>query len=92
FAGLDDSIYKFKISETVTSLAKDEKDTPETSTACVEKPKEDWSSAPLIEDLETDSDDDNVFTLEPIPAKIDFVKAGESITHVKYNNLEFSSE
>nr|GEW49011.1 hypothetical protein [Tanacetum cinerariifolium] len=43
FVGLDDSIYKFKISETVTSLAKDEKDAPETSTACVEKPKEDRS-------------------------------------------------
>nr|GEU73280.1 ribonuclease H-like domain-containing protein [Tanacetum cinerariifolium] len=41
FAGLDDSIYKFKISEIVTSLAKDEKDTPKTSTAYVEKPKED---------------------------------------------------
>nr|GEU48738.1 hypothetical protein [Tanacetum cinerariifolium] len=41
FAGLDDSIYKFKISERVTSLAKDEKDAPETNTVCVEKPKED---------------------------------------------------
>nr|GEV32896.1 hypothetical protein [Tanacetum cinerariifolium] len=41
FVGLDDSIYKFKISETVTSLAKDEKDNPKTSTSCVEKPKED---------------------------------------------------
>nr|GEW90750.1 hypothetical protein [Tanacetum cinerariifolium] len=40
FAGLDDSIYKFKISETVTSLAKKDKDAPETSTASVEKPKE----------------------------------------------------
>nr|GEV93906.1 hypothetical protein [Tanacetum cinerariifolium] len=50
FAGLDDSIYKFKISETVTSLAKDEKECPETSTAFVKKPKEDRSSAPLIED------------------------------------------
>nr|GEW30842.1 hypothetical protein [Tanacetum cinerariifolium] len=75
FAGLDDFIYKFKISEIVTSLAKDEKDAPETSTAYVEKPKEDRSSAPLIEDWETDSDDDIVFTPEPIPAKIDFVKA-----------------
>nr|GEY38459.1 putative ribonuclease H-like domain-containing protein [Tanacetum cinerariifolium] len=54
FAGLVDSIYKFKISETVTSLAKDEKDAPKTSIACVEKPKEDRSSAPLIEDWETD--------------------------------------
>nr|GEV09127.1 putative ribonuclease H-like domain-containing protein [Tanacetum cinerariifolium] len=34
FARLDNSIYKFKISETVTSLAKDEKDAPETSTTC----------------------------------------------------------
>nr|GEU50845.1 ribonuclease H-like domain-containing protein [Tanacetum cinerariifolium] len=71
FTGLDDSIYKFKISEIVTNLAKDEKDALETSTACVEKPKEDRSSAPLIEDWETDSDDDSVFTPEHIPAKID---------------------
>nr|GEZ48480.1 hypothetical protein [Tanacetum cinerariifolium] len=41
FAGLDDSIYKFKISETVASLTKDEKDALETSIAYVEKPKED---------------------------------------------------
>nr|GEW67731.1 hypothetical protein [Tanacetum cinerariifolium] len=83
FAGLDDSIYKFKISEIVTSLAKDEKDAPKTSTAYVEKPKEDRSSAPLIEDWETDSNDDNVFTPEPIPVKIDFMKADESVKHVK---------
>nr|GEU40562.1 uncharacterized mitochondrial protein AtMg00810-like [Tanacetum cinerariifolium] len=83
FSGLDDSIYKFKISETVTSLAKDEKDAPETSIAYVEKPKEDRSSASLIEDWETDGDDDSVFTPEPIPAKINFVKAGESVKHVK---------
>nr|GEU30793.1 hypothetical protein [Tanacetum cinerariifolium] len=41
FARLDDSIFKFKISKTVTSLAKDEKNALKTSTACVEKPKED---------------------------------------------------
>nr|GEV21717.1 hypothetical protein [Tanacetum cinerariifolium] len=75
FAGLDDSICKFKISETVTSLVKDEKDAPENSTACVEKPKEDWSSALLIEDWETHSNDDIIFTPEPITTKIDFVKA-----------------
>nr|GEU52950.1 ribonuclease H-like domain-containing protein [Tanacetum cinerariifolium] len=49
FARLDDSIYKFKISETVTSLTKDEKDVTETSTACVEKPKKD-SLSHLIKD------------------------------------------
>nr|GEV72785.1 ribonuclease H-like domain-containing protein [Tanacetum cinerariifolium] len=50
FARLDDSIYMFKISETVTSVTKDEKDAPETSTACVDKPKEESFSAPLIQD------------------------------------------
>nr|GEW97902.1 retrovirus-related Pol polyprotein from transposon TNT 1-94 [Tanacetum cinerariifolium]GEW98200.1 retrovirus-related Pol polyprotein from transposon TNT 1-94 [Tanacetum cinerariifolium] len=83
FAGLNDSIYQFKISKAVISLAKDEKDAPETSIACVEKPKEDRSSAALIEDLETDSDDDNIFTPESIPAEIDFMKAGESVKDVK---------
>nr|GEV15535.1 putative ribonuclease H-like domain-containing protein [Tanacetum cinerariifolium] len=51
FAGLDNSVYKFKISETVTNLDKDEKDAPETSTACVEKPKEDrpvWNNVQRI--------------------------------------------
>nr|GEX13443.1 reverse transcriptase domain-containing protein [Tanacetum cinerariifolium] len=80
FSGLDDYIYKFKISEIVTSLAKD---APETSTASVEKPKEDRSSVPLIQDWETDNDNDSVFRPEPIPAKIDFVKTGESVKHVK---------
>nr|GEY36689.1 ribonuclease H-like domain-containing protein [Tanacetum cinerariifolium] len=74
FTGLDDSIYKFKISETVTSLTTDEKDTPETSTTCVKKPKEDKSSAPLIQDWDTNSDNDNVFRPAHIPPKIDFVK------------------
>nr|GEY16449.1 hypothetical protein [Tanacetum cinerariifolium] len=70
FAGLDDFIYKFKISETVTSFTKDEKDALETSTTFVKKPKEDRSSALLIKDWETDIDDDSVLTPEPIPAKI----------------------
>nr|GEY92029.1 hypothetical protein [Tanacetum cinerariifolium] len=82
FVGQDDSIYKFKISETGTSLAKDDKDAPETSTASVEKPKEDRSSAPLIQDWDIDSDNDSVFRPKPIPAKIDFVKAGESVKSV----------
>nr|GEY45930.1 putative ribonuclease H-like domain-containing protein [Tanacetum cinerariifolium] len=84
FAGLDDSIFKFKISETVTSLATDDKDAPKTSTASVEKPKEDRSSAPLIQDWETDSDNDSVFRPERILAKIDFVKASKYVKHVKH--------
>nr|GEY00423.1 ribonuclease H-like domain-containing protein [Tanacetum cinerariifolium] len=58
----------------VASLTKDAKDAPKTSTACVEKSKEDRSNAPLIEDWDTDSDNDSVFRHEPIPAKINFLK------------------
>nr|GEX57455.1 hypothetical protein [Tanacetum cinerariifolium] len=76
FAGLDDSIYKFKISETVTGLAKDEKDALETSTVCVENLKKDRSSALFIQDWDTDNDNDSGFRPKHIPAKIDFVKAG----------------
>nr|GEX05066.1 hypothetical protein [Tanacetum cinerariifolium] len=44
FARLDESIYTFNISETITSVTKDEKDAPETSNAYVDKPKEDRSN------------------------------------------------
>nr|GEU49530.1 retrovirus-related Pol polyprotein from transposon TNT 1-94 [Tanacetum cinerariifolium] len=83
FAGLDDSIYKFKISEKVTSLTKGEKDAPKTSTTFVETPKKVRPSAPLIQDWDTSSDNDSVFRPKHIPAKIDFVKAGESVKPVK---------
>nr|GEW60102.1 retrotransposon protein, putative, unclassified [Tanacetum cinerariifolium] len=69
FVGLDGSIYKFKISETVTSLSKDVKDAPETSTAFVEKPTE----------VRT-SDNDSVFRPKHIPAKINFVRVESSIS------------
>nr|GEW89471.1 ribonuclease H-like domain, reverse transcriptase, RNA-dependent DNA polymerase [Tanacetum cinerariifolium] len=49
FPRLDDSIYTFKISKIVTSVTKDEKDAPKTSTACIDKPKED-SMSHLIKD------------------------------------------
>nr|GEU73446.1 hypothetical protein [Tanacetum cinerariifolium] len=78
---LDDSIYKFKMSETVTSLSKDVKDAFETSTTFVEKPKEVRTSAHLIQDWDTDSDNDNVFRPKHIPAKINFVKAGKGTGH-----------
>nr|GEW63260.1 hypothetical protein [Tanacetum cinerariifolium] len=71
----DDSIYKFKISETVTSLSKDVKDIPETSTAFVENPIEVRTSALLIQEWDTDSDNDSVSRPKHITAKINFVKA-----------------
>ncbi|GJZ07299.1 putative ribonuclease H-like domain-containing protein, partial [Tanacetum coccineum] len=54
FAGLDDSVYKTKVSETETSISKTSKD-------IVEKPKPVRPSAPIIEDWDIDSDNDSVF-------------------------------
>ncbi|GKB21066.1 hypothetical protein Tco_0854989 [Tanacetum coccineum] len=54
FAGLDDSVYKTKVSENETSISKTSKD-------IVEKPKIVRPSAPIIEDWDTDSDNDSVF-------------------------------
>ncbi|GJV45442.1 hypothetical protein Tco_1429978 [Tanacetum coccineum] len=54
FAGLDDSVYKTKVSETKTSISKTSKD-------IVEKPKPIRPSAHIIEDKDTDSDNDSVF-------------------------------
>ncbi|GJT87114.1 ribonuclease H-like domain-containing protein [Tanacetum coccineum] len=51
FAGLDDSVYKTKVSETETSISKTSKD-------IVEKPKTVRPSAPIIEEWDTDSDND----------------------------------
>ncbi|GKB70568.1 ribonuclease H-like domain-containing protein, partial [Tanacetum coccineum] len=54
FAGLDDSVYKTKVSETETSISKTSKD-------IVEKPKTVRHGAPIIENWDTGSDNDNVF-------------------------------
>nr|GEW31171.1 hypothetical protein [Tanacetum cinerariifolium] len=71
----DDFIYKFKISKTITSLSKDVKDAPETSTTFVEKPKEVQTNAPLIQEWDIDSDNDSVIRPKHILVKINFVKA-----------------
>ncbi|GJZ96683.1 ribonuclease H-like domain-containing protein [Tanacetum coccineum] len=54
FAGLDDFVYKTKVSETETSISKTSKD-------IVEKPKTVRPSAPIIEEWDIDSDNDSVF-------------------------------
>ncbi|GKC89799.1 ribonuclease H-like domain-containing protein [Tanacetum coccineum] len=73
FAGLDDSIYKTKVSETKTSISKTSKD-------IIEKPKTVRPSAPIIEEWDTDSDNDSVFRpksdqTKPKFTKINFVKS-----------------
>ncbi|GJS44486.1 ribonuclease H-like domain-containing protein [Tanacetum coccineum] len=60
FAGLDDSVYKSKVSETITSKDSLDTTTSKTSKDSLEKPKTVRPSAPIIEEWESDSDDDCV--------------------------------
>ncbi|GJW30958.1 hypothetical protein Tco_0047833 [Tanacetum coccineum] len=84
FAGLDDSVYKTKVSETKTSISKTSKD-------IVEKPKTVRPSAPIIEEWDTDSDNDSVFRpksdqTKPKFTKINFVKSSENVKSVNKKN------
>ncbi|GJW13833.1 ribonuclease H-like domain-containing protein [Tanacetum coccineum] len=84
FAGLDDSVYKTKVSETITTASKTSKDN-------LEKPKTVRPSAPIIEDWDTDSDNDSVFRpktdqTKPKFTKINFVKSDENVKSVKKEN------
>nr|GEV38552.1 hypothetical protein [Tanacetum cinerariifolium] len=61
FVGLVNSVFKSKVSETITSVPKIETNTSKTSKDSLEKTKTIRFSAPLIEDWESDSKDENVF-------------------------------
>ncbi|GKE43674.1 hypothetical protein Tco_1470958, partial [Tanacetum coccineum] len=61
FVGLDDSVYKSKVSETITSVPNIETTITKTSKDSLEKPKTVRPSAPIIEDWESNSEDENVF-------------------------------
>nr|GEW98588.1 ribonuclease H-like domain-containing protein [Tanacetum cinerariifolium] len=65
FAGLDDSVFKSTISEAVTSVHETETSTSKTSKESMKKPKTIRSSASIIEDWESDSDDDWKMRLSP---------------------------
>ncbi|GKC86026.1 hypothetical protein Tco_1141743, partial [Tanacetum coccineum] len=83
FAGLDDSIYKTNVSETITRVPKIESTAFKSSKDSLEQPKDVRPSAPIIKEWESDSDDDCVFrpSIEqnkPSYAKINFVKSDEN--------------
>ncbi|GKB95695.1 ribonuclease H-like domain-containing protein, partial [Tanacetum coccineum] len=80
----NDSVYKTKVSENETSISKTSKD-------IVEKPKTVRPSAPIIEDWDTDSDNDSVFRpksdqTKPKFTKINFVKSDENVKSVNKEN------
>ncbi|GJR68141.1 putative ribonuclease H-like domain-containing protein [Tanacetum coccineum] len=67
FVGLDNSIYKTKVSKTKTSISKTCKD-------IIEKPKTLRPNAPIIEEWDTDSDNDSVFRPKSDQTKPKFTK------------------
>nr|GEV29812.1 hypothetical protein [Tanacetum cinerariifolium] len=79
FAGLDDSVFKSKVSETMTSVPKIKSNASKTSKDSLEKPKTVRPIAPLIEKWESDSKDENVF--EP--------KEVKKIAKPSLENIEF---
>nr|GEY01914.1 hypothetical protein [Tanacetum cinerariifolium] len=82
FARLDDPVFKFAISETVTSVNETETSTSKNSKESLEKPKTVRPSALIIEEWESDSEDENVVEktevkkiVKPSLEKINFVNA-----------------
>nr|GEX58576.1 ribonuclease H-like domain-containing protein [Tanacetum cinerariifolium] len=71
FDGLDDFVFKFAISETVTSVNETKTSISKTSKESLEKPKTVRPSAPIIEEWESDSEDENVVEkTEPVAPTI----------------------
>ncbi|GKD81422.1 hypothetical protein Tco_1348261, partial [Tanacetum coccineum] len=61
FVGLENVVFKSKVSENVTSMPETKTCISKTSKDSVERPKSIRPSAPIIEEWESDSDDDCVF-------------------------------
>nr|GFC25734.1 hypothetical protein [Tanacetum cinerariifolium] len=92
FARLYNSVFKTKVSETITSVPKIETNASKTSKDSLEEYKTVRSSAPLIEEWESDSKDEKVFkeekkTVKPSLEKIEFVNA-RNTTVENENNAE----
>nr|GEX27560.1 ribonuclease H-like domain-containing protein [Tanacetum cinerariifolium] len=87
----DDSIFKSAMSETVTSVHETETSASKTSKESMEKPKTVRSSAPIIEDWESDSDDDSKITNSgKVPvntAKQSSPRAAASTSTTRYVNI-----
>ncbi|GJW72360.1 ribonuclease H-like domain-containing protein [Tanacetum coccineum] len=80
FAGLDDYVYKTNVSETITSVPRNESTASKSSKDELEQPKDVMPSAPIIDEWESDSDDDCVirpsFEQNKLSyAKMNFVKS-----------------
>nr|GEY03725.1 hypothetical protein [Tanacetum cinerariifolium] len=94
FAGLYDSVFKFKISETRTSVNENESIASKSSEEIREEPKTVRSSAPIIEDWEYDFEDecvDKSSTEQDKSSNDNSVKLNESKTNTfsrKFNTAK----
>ncbi|GKA80168.1 putative ribonuclease H-like domain-containing protein, partial [Tanacetum coccineum] len=79
FAGLDDTVFKSKLSETISSVPKIEINTSKTSKDSLEKPKTVRSSAPPIKEWQSNSEDENVFN--PKGSRQVLVNAAKQSSH-----------
>ncbi|GJV60865.1 hypothetical protein Tco_1466965 [Tanacetum coccineum] len=91
FAGLDESVFQSAVRKTTTSVPETETSISKTSKDIVEKPKTVRPSAPIIEEWDTDNDNDSVFRpksdqTKPKFTKINFVKSGENVKSVNKEN------
>ncbi|GJS13936.1 ribonuclease H-like domain-containing protein [Tanacetum coccineum] len=91
FAGLDESVFQSAVRKTTTSVPETETSISKTSKDIIEKPKTVRPSAPIIEEWDTDSDNDSVFRpksdqTKPKFTKINFVKSGENVKSVNKEN------
>ncbi|GJV08773.1 ribonuclease H-like domain-containing protein [Tanacetum coccineum] len=91
FAGLDEYVFKSAVRKTTTSVPETETSISKTSKDIVEKPKTVRPSAPIIEEWDTDNDNDSVFRpksdqTKPKFTKINFVKSGENVKSVNKEN------
>ncbi|GJT85162.1 ribonuclease H-like domain-containing protein [Tanacetum coccineum] len=92
FAGLDKSIFQSAVRNTTISVPKTKTSISKMSKNIVENPKTIRPSAPIIEEWDTNSDNDSVFRpksnqTKPKFTKINFVKSGENVKSV---NKEFT--
>nr|GFC73068.1 hypothetical protein [Tanacetum cinerariifolium] len=89
FAGLDDSVFRFKISETKSSVNENESIASKSSEEIRDELKTVRSSAPIIEDWESDSEDeyeDKTLTEQEISSNDNLVKSVKSTKKYIFEN------
>ncbi|GKB11943.1 hypothetical protein Tco_0845866 [Tanacetum coccineum] len=97
FVGLDDSVYKTYVSDTISSVPRIKSIASKSSKDSLEQPKKVRPSAPIIEEWESDSDNDSVFRpksdqTKPKFTKINFVKSDENVKTVNKENTHRQEE